>query len=110
MRPKRTPQPHLAFCVLCGCPCQPSESRHVDVSVAQRAVRSRCAPTAFHYASLMALPPCERRAMCLPCVNWRRHPRGAAGIRRERLRAYTPMDRLALLFFLILSTVSFDLT
>jgi len=94
------PHPHLTFCVLCGCHCAPADCRYVDASVAQRAVRSRCAPTQFHYAAVMALPPADRRAMCLPCVNWRRHPRGARGIRREKLRSYTPLDRSGLIFLL----------
>jgi hypothetical protein len=92
-QPPARPDPNLSFCVLCGSHCQPSDCRHVDASVAQRAVRSRCAPTAFHYAAVMALPPNDRRAMCLPCVNWRRQPRGVGGIRREKLRGYTPLDR-----------------
>ena len=90
---QQRPHPHLTFCVLCGCQCAPTECRHVDAAVAQRAVASRCAPTAFHYAAVMALLPTDRRAMCLSCVNWRRQPRGARGIRREKLRSYTPLDR-----------------
>jgi hypothetical protein len=93
---QQRPHPHLEFCVLCGCHCAPTECRHVDAAVAQRAIRVRCAPTAFHYGAVMAMSPEDRRAMCLSCVNWRRQPRGAAGIRREKLRAYTPLDRLAI--------------
>ena len=85
--------PHLACCVLCGSRCKPSDCRHVDAAVAQRAVRARCVPTAFHYAAVMALPPNDRRAMCLACVNWRRQPRGVGGVRRDKLGAYTPLDR-----------------
>jgi hypothetical protein len=93
------PNPHLEFCVLCGSHCEPAECRHVDAAVAQRAIRVRCAPTAFHYGAVMAMSQGDRRAMCLSCVNWRRQPRGAAGIRREKLRAYTPLDRSAATFF-----------
>ena len=78
------------YCLLCGCHCQDSsECRVTDASAVHDLLRRRCAPTAFHYKSVMALPPTGRYPLCMPCVNWGRRNR------RKRTRAtktHTPLD------------------
>ncbi len=82
------------YCLLCGCHCaDPEDCRVTDASVVQDILRRRCAPTAFHYRSAMALRPSDRYPLCMPCVNWGRRNR------RKRARAkktHTPLDSVIL--------------
>ena len=83
------------WCLLCGAPCGGgSRCRFVSVRAAQEDVRSRCIPSAFHYASVMAMRADGRELVCQHCVNWRRRSRKApSGGWHGRRRAHTPLDR-----------------
>lgn len=96
------PAPEIAmqvaapFCVLCGVRCEdPELCRLVDTADVQRALRLNCIETALHYRAVMALPPGERRPLCLFCVNWKRRAGLRQNVRRERLHRplfFTPLD------------------
>lgn len=61
------------FCALCGVACtDPQECRVASVGDVQGVVQRQCGKTSMHYASLMSLPPGERRALCVPCSLWKR--------------------------------------
>lgn len=83
-------------CLLCGCPCAHADCRYVPLQAIRALVRQRCAPTAFHYAALHALPEGGRHMLCPPCVNWRRRSRGRPYTRFRRVTrrpTLTPFDR-----------------
>lgn len=87
------------WCTLCGTPCAPADCRLTPTRDLQAMLRPRCAPTAFHYAALMALSPAERRPVCFFCLNWKRHcrrdRRSSAGRDCYRRRkTYTPLDSI----------------
>lgn len=88
------------FCALCGVPCEDTQlCRVADASAVQQILRSRCAETALHYRAVLALPPGERRPVCMFCVNWKRRAASAVGRSRERLpnsKCYTPLDSVVL--------------
>lgn len=85
------------WCLMCGAPCPAEECRYAGVGAVQDLIRPRCARTSFHYAAVMALPRDARRALCLPCVNWRRRSRRdrryySPGAGMARRVTYTPLD------------------
>jgi len=91
--------PEAPFCLFCGARCDdPDSFRLVDASDAQASLRARCLPTAFVYASVMALPPADRRPICITCCNWKR--RGSRGPPRRSGRAgrkvLAPLDSILL--------------
>lgn len=83
------------FCLLCGVPCDdPQQCRVSDTSAVQSVVAKHCTPTSLHYRSLLALPPNERRPVCLHCSNWKRRSRKKS--QRRRGGSYTPLDGVLL--------------
>lgn len=88
------------YCILCGAwNAAPSVFRSIEASAVQEAVRGRCAPTALHYAAVMAIPGSMRAATCRTCVNWRRHTRRVISghyYYYMRKTTYTPLDSVLL--------------
>jgi hypothetical protein len=82
------------FCLLCGAGCgDPQACRVTDAENVQNILRQRCAPTALHYRSVLALPPRDRYPLCMHCVNWTRKARRAHSSLRAKY--FTPLDRQA---------------
>lgn len=92
----------MQHCTLCGVPCGGHDCyRLVDASAVQATVRDCCAPTAMHYASVLALPAEGRRALCPFCVSWSRRANALSAKRRAaparpRKPVLTPFDSVLL--------------
>lgn len=91
-------QPVTPFCVLCGVRCvDPDCFRLVDCKEMQDFARARCTPTAFHYAALLAHPATDRRAVCTPCLSWKRRAFKGQTLRIARPgKTFTPLDSVVM--------------